>query len=261
MQELLKVVALAMLQGVTEFLPVSSSGHLVLGGALLGIESPGATLEVALHAGTLVAILVFYRLRLAALACGALRRDVGVWRDLGKLALSAVPAVALYAFAHEGLTSAFDRVEFVGPALCATGLVLLAVRNAATRGTGSVRWWDAWWIGCAQALALLPGISRSGSTISAARLRGVAPAAAAEFSFLMCIPLLAGATLLTLLDALRGESGGIPLSTLAIGASVAGLVGYAALSGLVRLLNRGKFWVFGLYCLLVGGAATLVHWA
>jgi undecaprenyl-diphosphatase len=262
MEALLKVIALAVLQGITEFLPVSSSGHLVLGESLLGVESPGATLEVVLHAGTLAAILVFYRRRLLALALGAVRRDPVVWRDIGTLALSAVPAVVLYLAAGDVLETAFDRVEFVGPALCVTGLMLLSVRGRPVRGQGEVRWTDAFLIGVAQAVAMLPGISRSGSTISAARLRGVAPTAAAEFSFLMCIPLLAGATLLTAVDAFQGaQPVGIPAPHLIVGAVVAGVVGYAALAGLVRLLGRGKFWIFGVYCLVVGGVATLVHWA
>lgn len=262
MDELLKVVALAVLQGVTEFLPVSSSGHLVLGEALLGVSSPGATLEVVLHTGTLMSILVFYRRQLVKLVVGTLRRDAAVLRTVGRLALSALPAVGLFLAAGDALEASFDRVEFVGPALCATGLMLLSVRHRPTRSDGgSVRWGDALVIGVAQAIAMLPGISRSGSTISVARLRGVAPEAAAEFSFLMCIPLLAGATLLEGLKAVGGaDRSGLSAWHAATGAVVAGCVGYVALTVLVRMLGRGRFWVFGVYCLAVGATATLVYW-
>lgn len=261
MTEFLKVLALAVLQGVTEFLPVSSSGHLVLAGELLGVESPGATLEVFLHAGTLGSILVFYRKQLTRLVAGTFRRDADTLRWVGKLALSAIPAATLFLAAGDRLEEAFDQARWVGLALCLTGLLLLASRRGRARDGASVRWWDAVWIGVAQAIALLPGISRSGSTISAARMRGVAPAVAAEFSFLMVIPLLAGATLKEAL-ALCGDGAAcpIPVPVLLSGTALAGVVGFFALTWLVRLLNRGRFWWFGVYCLVVGSVATAWLW-
>jgi len=258
MTQLCKVLALAVLQGLTEFLPVSSSGHLVLAGQLLGLQHPGASLEIFLHAGTLCAILVFYRRKLMRLSRDVLGGDPAALRELGLLLLSTLPALLFYALARERLEAAFDRVERVGPALCLTGLLLLSTRRARRRETvpsGVVRRRDALWIGLAQALALVPGISRSGATIAAARHRGIAPAAAAEFSFLMCIPLLLGATLLELGKAAANGTRDMPFTTLHAGAIVAGAVGYAALAKLVRAVQHGAFWRFGLYCLALGLAA------
>lgn len=258
-----KVLALAIIQGLTEFLPVSSSGHLVLAGRLLGLQHPGAMLEVFLHTGTLAAILVFYRRKLAGLGGDTLRGEPAALREVGRLLLSTLPALLLYVTARETLEAAFDRVDRVGPALCLTGLLLLSTRRADRKPAGRPgvdRRRDALWIGLAQALALVPGISRSGATISMARHRGIRPEAAAEFSFLMCIPLLAGATLLELGKAVAHGTNGIPCATLLAGAGVAGAVGYAALAVLVRTLRHDKFWRFGVYCLVLGLAAIAAAW-
>ncbi len=253
MAEFLRVMGLAVLQGVTEFLPVSSSGHLVLGGALLGVESPGATLEVLLHTGTLVSILVYYRRRLAELAGGVLRRDGEALRYVAWLALATLPAALCYLLFGKALVATFERVEAVGPALLVTGVLLLLGRLGTAR-TARVGPASALVVGAAQALALFPGISRSGSTLTASRLRGIEPAAAAEFALLMSVPALGGATLIELLK--LEEYNAIAGHNLLLGAVVSGLVGYVSIVALVRMLSRGRLWYFGVYCLVVGLLST-----
>jgi len=244
-------------QGITEFLPVSSSGHLVLAGSVLNLESPGVMLEMMLHGGTLVAILAFYRERLIRLATGMLQRDKSAWLYFSKLVVSTLPVILLYLLAGSWIESTFEKPEFVGPALIVTGFILFWGCRPGRPLDKPVRWADAWWVGLAQALALLPGISRSGSTISVARRRGVEPAAAAEFSFLMSVPLIAGAILLQLMKLGNGEVEHVGAGPMLLGALIAGIVGYVALRFLIRLLLHDKFWLFGIYCLVVGLLATV----
>ncbi len=259
----LKIILLAVLQGVTEFLPVSSSGHLVIAGRLLGIEQPGVRLETMLHFGTLVAVCLYYRQRLWSLIRGVIRGERAAWRETGLLLLASLPVIVVYAVAHERLEAYYENPRLTAAMLMVTGLLLLslAFRRRDTSGQAEAAplgWWRALVIGLAQAVAILPGISRSGSTIAAARHLGVAPRRAAEFSFLMSVPLLLGATLL---HVVRPEpSAGsctVGWGLIWLGTLVAALVGYASISFLIRVLSGGRFWFFGVWCLVVGGLVLL----
>jgi len=261
MVETLKIVLLAIVQGVTEFLPVSSSGHLVLGRELLGLEmGSGGMLEVVLHAGALVSVLLFYRGRVRALVSGVKRGDGASVRYVGLVALGIVPAVVFGLLARNGLGDVYDRPLWAGAFLMVTGGYLLLSHwvPSVSRELG-VR--SVVLIGLVQMLALLPGISRSGSTICTARMLGVSPKVAAEFSFMMSIPLLLGVVLFEGISGWRaytmdvGEAG-----LLALGFAVSAAVGYAALRWLVSLLERGRFWRFGIYCLFVGAVSLFWLW-
>lgn len=253
-----KVIVMAIVQGVTEMLPVSSSGHLVLAKRLLGLDAPGATLEVALHAGTLGSILLYYRMRILALIRGLWGGDAGgTWRYAAALALGCAPAAVAGVLFKDRIECLFDSPRLAGGFLLVTGALLLVSRLARPRGDGEVTPLRGLLVGCVQAFALLPGISRSGSTIAAARLAGVAPAKAAEYSFLMALPLLAGAVLLSAGEMVHEGAGAVSPGLLALGAAVAGLVGYAAIGVVVRCLAAGRFWLFGFYCL---GAGALAVW-
>jgi undecaprenyl-diphosphatase len=257
-RELFDVMLLAVLQGVAEFLPISSSGHLVLAQNLLGINAPGMRLEIVLHLGTLLSIVAYYRKTLLALARGALRGDRASWGELGFIAVSAVPAAFFYFLCHDKVDAFYEDPRAVGGFLVFTGVVLCALRWMRC-GDGPVTGARALLIGIAQALAVLPGISRSGMTIAAARMAGVAPDRSAEFSFLMCLPLLVGAALLDLLGFTpRQGADALPPWLLLAGAAVSAAVGYAALALLVRMLRGGRFWLFGLYCLAAGAVTLLV---
>ena len=249
-----EALGLGIVQGLTEFLPVSSSGHLVLVQHLLDVGGEGdLVFEVAVHVATLVATLVFYRKRIAGLVAGALRGRAEDWRYTGKLALGTLPAVAVALLAKEWIEASFAVPWVAGVGLLLTGAALWTTRSTLPRAQSpEPSWRAALLIGCAQALAILPGISRSGSTVAAALALGVAPLAAAEFSFLLGIVAIAGAALLTLTEvgALSQEA----LGALVIGSAAALVAGLAALSLFIRLLRRQNFHVFAIYTWLVGAA-------
>ncbi|MEE9367249.1 MAG: undecaprenyl-diphosphate phosphatase [Pontiella sp.] len=258
MENLLKVILLAIIQGVTEFLPVSSSGHLVLSEHFLGLDTPnGATLVIVLHSGTLVSILAYYWRHISKIFTGVICGEKSAIRFALLILLGCIPAIILGLTAKDQLEGAFLNPKFVSCTLMITGLILIA-SHFAKPGKKQVGWVSGLIIGLAQALAMLPGISRSGSTICTARFLGIEPKEAAEYSFLMSAPLLAGVSLLALLDLLKnGNSSGNSALELGLGFMISAGVGYFSLKWLVSLLQRGRFWRFGIYC-LVAGATTLV---
>jgi undecaprenyl-diphosphatase len=245
-------------QGLTEFLPVSSSGHLVMAQALLGLEESGVVFEVAVHVATLVSVLVFYRRRVAELAIASLRGRPDALHYVGKLAVATLPAVALVLVAGDFLESLFERATVVGCALLATGAILWSTRRTLPEAHAEApTWWGAWWIGCAQAFAIVPGISRSGSTVATALALGVAPAAAAEFSFLMSVPAILGAAVMKVGElAMIAPGAAVPL---AVGGVAAGISGVAAIWLFVRLLRTQGFHHFAYYTWAVG--ALFLIWA
>ncbi len=248
---------LGLVQGLTEFLPVSSSGHLVMLQALLGIEQSGVLFEVAVHVATLVSVLVFYRRRVLELAAGVLRGRPEEWSYVAKLALATLPAVAAVLALGDFFEAQFESPAVAGGCLLVTGGILWTTRS--TLGSAvraSPGWWAALAIGCAQVLALLPGISRSGTTVAAALALGVAPAAAAEFSFLMSVAAIAGAALRELPALSRVAPEQLP--PLLVGAVVAAVSGVLAIWLFVRLLRTGGFHRFAFYAW--GAGAAFLSW-
>jgi len=237
-------ILLGLLQGLTEFLPISSSGHLVLGEHLLGIHAEDITFEVFVHFGTTLSVLTYFRRELAELIRSAIRwtqnpvagpeREAVRW--IGYLALSAVPA-ACVGLAFE------EQVErlFSSP--------LLWLVRFRRRPGGPLSAWKALLIGLAQAVAITPGISRSGATVAMALYLGVEREEAARFSFLMLLPVVMGATLL---KALRIGSEPISWAPIFLGTGVAYLSGLVAIHTLLVVLRRGRLEWFALYCYLVG---------
>jgi undecaprenyl-diphosphatase len=244
---MLKVTILSVLQGVAEFLPISSSGHLVIGQHLLGLEESGMRLNVFLHLGTLFSIVIFYFSRLVRIA---LFKD---WRYLLKILISAFPAVLVYFLFNDFIDGIFANVKMVGALLMFTGAVLVGTRFL-PQGKKDVSFLRALLMGLGQALALLPGVSRSGMTLASARGGGVDPEKSAEFSFLMSAPLIAGASMLEVLKAMGGETLGADVSwPLTIyGCLLSAVVGYFSLKLLVMTLKGRWFWLFGPYCIFVG---------
>ena len=250
MHDLLNVLFLALVQGLTEFLPVSSSGHLVIAQRLIGVNESGISLEVWLHLGTLVSIIVFYREPICRLIKGVFSFDKTAVSFVGRILFSTVPAVVFYTLFHDRVDAFYESAKWTGAFLVFTGLVLLAGHWVGSCD-GEVTWKRSIIVGVAQALAILPGISRSGMTISAARAAGICPEKSAEFSFLMVIPLLMGAAIMNLL---KVPDGGEHLAgwLLAVGAVVSAIVGWVALKLLVKMLKKGRFWLFGVYCMGAG---------
>ena len=251
-----KVLILAILQGIAEFLPVSSSGHLDLASRALGVSAPGLLLNAVLHFGTLVAVVVFYRRTVISLVKGFFAEDGAEqrtsWTYFGFVLLSMIPSCLVYFLAREGLDAAGRSPQCIGGSLLFTGVVLLSTAFF-PRGKGPLSWGVALLMGLAQALALFPGLSRSGMTLSFARALKVDSDKSAEFSFLMVIPIIFGGTLL---EIVRGwgtlsETDVQPLHLL-LGGAVAAVVGYFSLVLLVRTLRSSRLWLFGPYCILAG---------
>lgn len=254
-----EALVLGVVQGATEFLPVSSSGHLVVGQTLLGIEIPGAFFEIVVHVGTLVSILVVYRVRILVLLASAFRREREAWSYIGLLGLASVPAGAIGLFFRDTVESVFDAPWVAGVALLVTGFLLITTRAAMSRPEGEWRspgWRAALVMGLAQACALVPGISRSGSTVVAGLWLGVDPDEAAAFSFLMAVVAIGGAALLSIPELAHIDPGlgTVVLVVAGVGAAVTGVL---AIRTFVLMLRRRSFHAFAWYVWAVGAAFLL----
>lgn len=248
---------LGLVQGLTEFLPISSSGHLVVGQTLFGLAGSHLAFDVVVHGATLLAIAVFFRERIVEVIR---RRD---WEYAGKIVLGTSPIVATGLLLREVVEKAFANPAVVAACLAGTGMVLLSLffrpgrreSDSISAGDPAPSWGAAWWIGCAQAIALFPGVSRSGTTITTALWLGVAPRPAAEFSFLLGIPAIAGAVVLQLGAIARaGAVGAAGVWPMVFGGTVAFFSGLVAIVLVFRFLARRTFPAFGFYCLAFAGA-------
>ncbi len=251
---ILDAVILGLVQGLTEFLPVSSSGHLVMAQQILGVHEPGVFLEVVLHVGTLLSVIIVYRAKLWELVVGLFTGRGRDLRYIALLALATLPAAVVGVLLESSIESAFDAPAFAGAMLLVTGVVLWTTRfveKDRPGGTTEPGWLLALLIGCAQAFAILPGISRSGSTITAGLWGGMLGAAAAEFSFLMSIPAIAGAAVLQVGD-VRADIGVIGAVPLAVGFLTSLIAGVVAIKFLVWMLRRQEFHRFAYYLWAVG---------
>lgn len=254
---MLEAIVWGLVQGITEFLPVSSSGHLRLVPGLFGLNPPDLAASAVLHLGTLAAVAAYYRRDIAWIVRG-LGRDPSARRTALVLAAATVPAAAAGAFLSEAVGRFQESAAAVGAALAATGAVLLASRFFArgTRRAEDAGFRDAAMIGLAQALALLPGVSRSGMVITAGMMRGLSEAQSARFGFLMAAPVIAGAGAR---EAWSAAGAGAFGPELILGTAAAALSGYGAISLLLKALPRFGMLPFGLYCLAAGTAALI--WA
>ncbi|MBW2019459.1 MAG: undecaprenyl-diphosphate phosphatase [Deltaproteobacteria bacterium] len=258
---------LGIIQGLTEFLPVSSSGHLVLFQNLLGLTEPEIFFDVSLHVGTLIALCVFFFEDLKGIATTLF--SVSTWsgqedtlwkrlrqkpemRLLGLILLGTVPTAFLGLVFRPMAEKLFSSVQIVGSMLLVTGLLLWLTRGLKREGrhVGQLMIWDALLIGTIQGLAILPGISRSGATIAMGLFRGLSRETAVRYSFLLSIPAILGAMLLELGGALT--SGFPPAGVVLLGTFMAAAVGFAALKILIHLVKKGNLYAFAPYCWLLG---------
>lgn len=255
---MLAAVIWGLVQGLTEFLPISSSGHLVVVPEFLdamGLEMSPPTLAVSavLHLGTLLAVVVYFRDDVMSVL--QMRRRQAGRRIALLVAIGTIPAVIGLPLRDE-IESIQENVTYVAIALIATGVILVIGQRLA-RGMRQLiegRIPDAVVVGIAQALALIPGISRSGVTIAAGNGRGFQPVEAARFSFLLGIPAIAGAGLISLPEVFaEGEIG----LELLVGLLVAAVSGYLAIAMLLRALRRVGLLPFAIYCFIVGGLTVL----
>ena len=247
---------LGVVQGLTEFLPVSSDGHLVIAERLLGVSEKGMVFVIAVHVATLASVLLFYRERVIELVRGVLTGRSEALRYGGKLVLATLPAVVATLAFGDFLEAQFESTRAAAVGLLVTGAVLWTTRKTfPSARRAEPGWGTAFWMGCAQAVAILPGVSRSGLTLAAALALGVAPIAAAEFSFLMSVAAISGAAVWALPELLAAPSG--HSRVLAFGVATAFVCGIGAIWFCIRLLSRGSLHWFAYYTWAAGFATLL----
>jgi len=261
--ELMHAVVLAIVQGFTEFLPISSSGHLILVPVFLGWEDQGLAFDVATHLGTLFAVLYYFRRELWPMtrdALGTLRggrrtreSDLAWWVVIGT-----VPTVVCGALFGDVISTTLRSPLVIAATMAGFGILLWIAdaRGGRDRGEDQIGWRDALIVGLAQAVALIPGTSRSGITITAALFLGLQRQAAARFSFLLSIPIIIAAISYELLKLLRDPEPADWLA-LGVGATVAGVVAYLTIRGFIALLGRMGVAPFAVYRLFL---AAVIFW-
>ena len=262
----LQALALGIIQGLSEFLPISSSAHLALAPWLFGWEDPGLAFDVALHFGTLLAVIWYFRnewgqLIKAAWGIVATRQlDTPEKRRVIYLIIATIPGGIGGYLLQSRAESAFRNPQLIAIALIVMGLVLWIVdkRVAQARVLGEMRWVDALLIGLSQVIALIPGVSRSGSTISTGRGLRFDRESAAEFSFLMSMPIILAAIIFEGPKAL--EEGGLTTELMS-GLVASAISGWLAISVLMRYLSRHSYGIFALYRILIGIGVLAVIYA
>lgn len=258
--ELIAIV-LGVIQGLTEFLPVSSSGHLEIGKVVLGYDfdaKKSMLMTVNLHLATALSTVLVYRKDIAEIVRGLCQFR---WNEetkfTAKILLSMIPAVVVGLVFEKQIESLFDQnMLLVGTMLLVTGGLLLLAGKA--RNTNrQVEYGSAFGVGLAQAFAILPGVSRSGATISTSVLAGIDREKAAKFSFLMVIPLILGKVAKDLVTGEALEIDGTQWLPLTLGFVAAFLTGYAACRWMIQLVKKCQLWWFSIYCFIVGGVAII----
>jgi undecaprenyl-diphosphatase len=255
-----EALILGLIQGLTEFLPVSSSGHLELGAAMFGLKEENLTFSIIVHGATFLSVLVVFRNDILNLIINLFRFQ---WNAETKfiflLILSALPvAIAGVVFKDQIETLFEGRIVLVGVMLLVTATLLFLTRFAPNQKK-DITLKSALLIGLAQTIAIMPGISRSGATISMALYLGIDREKATRFSFLMVLIPIFGASLLEIIDMSKAtETAATSITTLAIGAVAAFASGLIACSWMLKIVKRGKLIWFSIYCLIVGIAAIIM---
>jgi len=261
-----EAVLLGVIQGLTEFLPVSSSGHLVLGKVALGIEINDITFEIFVHFGTLLALLTVFKNDVSVILSGIKSLttikfsthdktesniDSEGLRLLGLLIVGTFPTATIGLIFRENFEKAFSHPQFVCGALIITGLILITSRFAKGK-RAQFDYMSSFFVGLAQIAAIFPGISRSGTTISIALLLGIHRMESARFSFLLAIPLILGATLVQTFELIAQLSSGDQILKLLVGTVAAYFSGLIAIRWLLSIINKGHFDRFAYYCFALG---------
>ena len=264
---LFQAIFLGLLQGVTEFLPISSSGHLALVELFLGIEEAGLAFDVALHLGTLLGVLVyfrrdFYMMVTALVNPGMLGEEAGHHRLLAfYICLGTIPAVIAGYFLKDAAETIFRSPFIIAASLAGAGLLLLLADKAGKhlRDVKSIGFVDVALIGLFQAFALIPGVSRSGITMTAGLMRGLNRMSAARFSFLLSVPVIFGAGVYNLSDIIRQGSEPGQLGFYLAGFGAAAVSGYLVIAFLLRFIQSHSFAVFAYYRFLLAGIVLLTQ--
>lgn len=235
---------LAIVQGLTEFLPVSSSGHLAMASNLLDVPEGGLAFDIVLHLGTLLAVFVFYRKDIVALIRGIFLREKKSLVLALTLVVGTIPVAVAGLLFGDFIESLRSNMFFVSGALAFTGMILFFFGRTSPSAKPGITFKRGVLVGLLQAFAIFPGISRSGTTICTGLFAGLSREEAARFSFLLAIPAILGAAV----KELPSATWSIPLSNIVIGFSVSAVVGFGALALLVKFVKQGRLTGFAWYC-------------
>ncbi|MGC8827486.1 MAG: undecaprenyl-diphosphatase UppP [Anaerolineae bacterium] len=263
----LQAVVLGILQGATEFLPISSSAHLVLVPWLLGWASPGLVFDTIVHWGTAAAVVLYFArdlwviIRDWVLGTFRLRPATSSTRLGWLIILGTIPAVLIGALGEKPVEALFAAPAWTAGFLLVTAVILVVSERVGrqNRDAEGMAWWEALLIGLAQGLALAPGISRSGATIAVGLVLGLRRPAAARFSFLLSVPVILGAGLPQLLDFMRMPGASDSAGLLAVGFLAAAVSGFLAIHFLLSFVCRRRLYPFAVYCALLGGTALAIY--
>jgi undecaprenyl-diphosphatase len=258
---IIEAIILGIIQGTTEFLPISSSGHLLLVPSLFNLSEPNLNGIAIAHQGTLLAILVYFRVDLWAILKGVahgLRNRQPMETVESRLgwyiAVGTIPAIIVGFFLADAIDSLLADPTTAAFMLILTGLILIVGERMLTGSTSpeGMKWNDAIIIGLAQALALIPGISRSGVTITAGLGRGLSRPAAARYSFLLGVPAIAGAGLLAFIDLVQSPTIAEDIAALAVTFIASAVVGYLCILFLLNWVRTRSLYIFAAYCISFG---------
>ena len=273
--DLISYIILGIVQGLSEFLPISSSGHLVLAKKWLGVSDGGATFEVMVHFGTLISVVFYFKDDIVSLLRDGTKHAtkfikfafIGLKKDIDRddlyapyylwfILISMIPAGYVGIVYKDDIEHLFSNLTVTLTCLAITGLIMLISPLAKERkkSFGSI---GAFIIGTVQAIAILPGISRSGSTIVAGMFLGYKREFIAKFSFLMSLPVIFGAFLLKLRDLFQTDVTIDQWMAYGLGTIAAAISGYFAIVLVMKLVQKGKFFYFGIYCLIISGLGFL----
>jgi len=252
----LQVVVLAVIQGLTEFLPISSSGHLILVPYLAGWQDQGLDFDLAVHIGTLVAIVTYFRRTLVAMARDWVlsvtqRREVGESRLAWAVLLGTIPAGIVGLLFRDDISTTLRDPRVIAFTMIGYAILLfIADRRPGQRNERTINWLDVVVIGCAQALALVPGTSRSGVTMTAGLFRNLSREAAARFSFLLAVPVTAAAAASELIGHADGSA--LDTQSFLVGAVLSALTGIACIHYFLKWLTRFGMLPYVIYRLAFG---------
>ncbi|MGV8162106.1 MAG: undecaprenyl-diphosphate phosphatase [Candidatus Nanoarchaeia archaeon] len=244
--DVFQAIILGIVQGITEWLPVSSSGHLVLAQRLFGLSQP-LIFDVMLHIGSLLVVFIFFWKDIKELILGIIRFEKEKLRMLLFIILATIPIALVGYFLKDTIHEAFSSLIVVGFGLIFTS-ILLFFSKYPKRKDKKLNWHNSLIVGFFQAIAILPGVSRSGSTISSGMFLGIKKEEIAKFSFIIFIPAILGATIIELPSIGAIEN----LTAMIIGTVVSAVVGYFSLKLLMSVIKKDKFYYFAIYCLTLG---------
>lgn len=260
MNPILLIIILGVIEGLTEFIPVSSTGHLVLAGALLGLPPGSATFNIVIQLGAILAVVVLYWRRLWAVAEGVIRRERPAMAFAGNVLIGFLPSAVVGALAYRTIEAMLETPVLVAVALIIGGILILVIERQAkqvtTESVEGMRWKTALGIGIIQCLSMIPGVSRSGATIMGALMLGVERRTAAEYSFFLAIPTMVGATTLALWEN-RASLDLSDLSAIALGFVVSFVVAIIVIRWFLGVVSRRGFAPFAWYRIVAGIGALI----